>query len=377
MPTNKGVIYTLKTYSRTLVIQMKNSLFMAVDRNTLEVNNITVALGKGDIFDVIPDEQIADDGGYIGCCDRWASFVCKLGYVVVDAVNFDRGKIILYNGKVNEISAIKMFNHFRDHTHIIAKEEDNPFRLQGWSGAYDEKFNRLVFSKKNARDVRNNRFENIGISYSQEANGGQGGWVSFHSANANTLFHNRQGIFSVFNFNLQVNGVFKQNFNDLYGEYFTATSKEKSYIDFVFNRGGSTVMMLNNITWQLVSYLGSDKDSEFEHGLTSIMVYTNNQCSGEIALVATSNLIPSPNMVRYVEGIFQFDGFRDLAIDPNIRSVSDTGVLVTSNIATTKPWYDKGRFINTFFFVRATYDNVSNRNVNIEVLEVNVQKSNR
>jgi hypothetical protein len=156
MLNDRGEVVAVRGTNKQLFIQQKYSLFVATLKDKLNTDGSTTYLGEGDIFDRTPDEiKFNTNKGYIGCTNQFACIVCPDGYVVVDQI---KGKIFLIGEGFTELTKANVINWFEANwdTKGFYKEDrfgkhqrvDNPFNSIGHLVGYDEKYNRLLFTKK-------------------------------------------------------------------------------------------------------------------------------------------------------------------------------------------------------------------------------------
>jgi hypothetical protein len=153
MPKYHGEITDLQNQTGTLLIQHERSLYKTVSQNTLQGDELSITLGSGDIFRMSPSELVSTTEGYLGGVNPSASMICKLGYFFCD---ISQGKVFLVSDKIDEISNKGMRGWFQENLNFqLLKQfpEQNTNQANAVAGigfniAYDEKYNRILFSKK-------------------------------------------------------------------------------------------------------------------------------------------------------------------------------------------------------------------------------------
>ena len=381
MPKNRGEIWKLSSMDDILIIQHLYGLFVAKNRDILEVASGTeIALGRGDLFTSEPNEIIPDEGGYIGCKSHWAAFVCKVGYVVVDGSSENRGKIFVYDGKVNEISAVTnedgafmMRNFFRANTYMTG--DDNPFTVSGWAAAYDDKYNRLIFTKHllvaSTGNSRLTGFNNYTISFSIDRQR----WVAFHDYAPNILFYNRNGLYSVFNNVLGL--VYEHNIADRYGFYYNDEEDGDpipAYVDAAVVADYRIAKHFVAISWITVVENSAGKIL-FDPTVTQFMIYTDDMCSGLITLTKKTGLIPGGTKIANNEYTWCFHNFRDKTIARDTVTINDDGTINTANLNSAKTFFKSSKFVGKFAIVRLQTDNIAQYSVTIEDVNAILRKS--
>lgn len=146
---DKGEITKVLPYNNTLLIHQKNTLVLAQLKDRFSVETHEIYLGQGDVFDRSPQEIAPVNLGYTGNQSRFATTICKLGYVFIDRA---LGKVFSFNGSLNEISNKNISNFLRDNLNYDYSTDDedidNPFMQKGLLMVYDNRWDRLLISKR-------------------------------------------------------------------------------------------------------------------------------------------------------------------------------------------------------------------------------------
>jgi len=407
MPNDKGEIIAVRGTARKLFIQMRFSLFVASVKDKLQLLNTDAYLGQSDLFDRSPDELLGDDKGYVGSVSKFACIVIKGMYVTVNSVS---GKIFIVTDSVKEISAIGNENWFRNNWDIgldfyrLENEEkrriDNPYISVGHLVGYDKEYNRLLFTKKSYWVKDQIMLDNGTISFDGEffrINGGiidfnnteyivnksktisfrldTEDWLFEHDYFPNLIYHDTNNLYSIIN-NLETKEAENYRHNDKLNKGLFYGKKFPSYVDIIFNgstpeytevTSRNTVVeskMLHSINWVIDTIKPNGGNDQFS-GITGIMVYNNNQCSGII------NLKNYGELSRSLEGVWSANNFKDLVINPSDPILDDNGDVIESNLNQLKLWFEKSNFISKFIVVRLIIDNIDNNNVYIHKVNVN------
>jgi len=182
MPSDKGPIENIIGYGQSLFIRHRNSTYRAYVKDLLATLSTTTYLTKGDIFDREPEELIPIQEGYIGCQSRFSDIITKHGVVLVDR---ERGKIWLVGDGIKELTKEFVDEWFASNLNISTDEFvdypilydferyiiaetgvsinyknsalfgsalsnlDNPYKEKGIIVGFDDKNNRLLFTKHN------------------------------------------------------------------------------------------------------------------------------------------------------------------------------------------------------------------------------------
>lgn len=385
---NKGAIAQLDTDGKDLLIEHENALFVIKSLNELQINEGVVAsLGNTDIFDALPLEIIATDGGYVGCQSKFASFRCKFGNVIVDR---QQGKIFLYNNyQVDEISkyglrkwfgsnleyslddvnaeGVYLFDDstdvlFDDDTTVIYAtaeeilqeylEIDNPYNDLGLIASYDEKFERILFTK-------NNNAINSIYSWTLSYYPTYKIWVSFHSYIPNIMVYNRNGFYIFDNF--INNGMFKLSNSNTYGNFFDNDDIYETSILPCFAQPYKVDKHLLSVEWSTDIESESSKDL-YNITFRNATIVTRNQHSDIIPL---NNYTFNTGNIRNTNGTWKLNDFMNILNDQSLEILDNLAVdellirfLNTSQIVTN--WYDKSPIVNPYILVNLEYNNIGN-----------------
>lgn len=376
MNKSKGEIWSLASLNKQLIIQLKYSLYLAQIKDRLATDGSETFLGVSDIFDREPDEIVSTTFGYIGSQSQWASFVCKVGYVVVDR---EQGKVFIFNGqKTTEISEIGNRNFFKKNLNTV-NDIDNPFYINGndgggITGGYDDKNERLIFCKKDISDSE----LSLTMSYSVKDNV----WICVHDYHPNHIFSTRNKLFFVQNIIGSTNKgrILQHNIGNK-GSFYNTSSFfiYNTYIDVVFKYPQEASKIFDSINWksEIIGSLnvGYPAVNQKDKTITHIMVYNSTQCSGIIPINTKTGNWFNPNCTN-VQETWKFNDFKDLTKDKTKPFLDSKNQLISSNINNNKNWFDKSLFIDKFVVVRFIYDNVDNNDIYISDVAMALRETN-
>lgn len=419
MLNNRGEVIAVRGTNKQLFIQQKYSLFVATLKDKLNTGETETYLGEGDIFDRSPDEiKYNTDKGYIGCTNQFASLVVPDGYVVVDQL---KGNIFLIGSKFMEISKAGMTNWFQENWNTEGyftldrfgnkQPVDNPFVSIGHLIGYDEEFNRLLFTKKYYKflfDIVENGeytfdgefyykriegeedsstferldfndesyFENLSKTFSFNIDDNT--YVCEHDYFPNVYMFNTYGLFSINNDRTIVEEpslaipayvLYKHNVKTQQrGTYYKGSTYD-SYIDLIFNGRLDLSKQYQMVTWESV-VKALDGSRKYKDTIDKIMIYSDYQCSGEID-------ITEYNTSRNVEGVWQFNEFRDIVVDNTLPIIREDGRVDESNLNINKSFFEKSFFIGTFVVIRLIMTNSNTNDVFINLVNVKSRISKR
>ena len=165
LPKNKGELVDLVVKDGKLIAHTKDTMFVvASDEQRLETTDATtVNITSGNFLSNTPQEVVNVDAGYAGLFSKWGNLLTPYGYIFVDSA---RGKVFLFNDKLNDISAglssdfkdTLKFQFIEDLDYIRSKsglgDIDYPFESPsaqygiGYSMGFDKKLNRFILYKK-------------------------------------------------------------------------------------------------------------------------------------------------------------------------------------------------------------------------------------
>ena len=125
-----------------------------------------------------------------------------------------------------------------------------------------------------------------------------------------TIHSTRNGILKLVNLENSTNAALSNNKDK------NIPDNQKSFIDFIFNMGGSNPARLQNVAFNATySIESSVLNPANTYGVTSIALYTLNQCSGDIEL--------TPNNIKQLHGFYYFNDIYDKLLTQNIPFIID------------------------------------------------------
>lgn len=411
MPKNKGEVWKLESFDRSLIVSLKNALFLTSIVDKLATNSIEIYTGTGDIFDRLPTDIIPNKLGYVGNQCQFASIISKIGFLSIDK---EQGKVFtLSQGGIKEISNFGKRNYFIDKLELQNKNLDNPFMEQGFTALFDERMNRLIISKRDFsitgsiidfEDYVLSPLDTIvkyngcyyrikagavvkntdkSISYQLGGGGGAGDghlelmadtdsaitrkdltvsfdisdsyWIGKHIYNPNFMFSDRDDIYFLQNTTTQ-GKVFIGNQENKKAVYFD-TTKHESYVDLMLNN--DTPVMWESIKWE--SNVSNSSGQDYENKtVTKIFVYNKNQCTQVFTIKDNGQLKNRLNggNSRDNLGKWSFNDLRDYILNSDNVVVGSNDEILTANIKNNKRWFDLNRIVSSYIVIRFIYDNV-------------------
>ncbi len=152
LPRDRGSIWKLVSLNNLLHLHTEDSLFRTKGKETIQLSDGTESfVGSGDIFTQDPDELIQTKFGYGGTQSQWVSIVTKHGYFCMDYRN---RKVFLMKDQLYDIGKQGMESWFQDNIPFTLEQYgmpgsvDNPIIGVGFHATYDEKYDRLLLTKR-------------------------------------------------------------------------------------------------------------------------------------------------------------------------------------------------------------------------------------
>lgn len=398
MLNDRGEIIALRGSNKILYIQQRFSLFVASIKDRLSGQDSNIYLGEGDIFDRTPDEVMdASNRGYLGSTSQFACILYRDGYVTIDQV---KGKIYIISGTQGlEISRNGLIIWFENNSNTdskyynlnrlgIKQVVDNPYTQVGHIIGFSVTYNRLLWTKKDYRFKDENLeegdifnfdgeyyyindilklynddfwFEEVSTTMSFSLD--NKAWVCEHDYYPNCYAYTSRGIYAL----SKLSEVYKMNSKINKGTYFGNTFD--SYVDLIFNSRLDLSKLYQAIEWNSVCKTLSGA-TLYNKTIDKIVIYSDYQCSGEID-------ISEFNTSRNVEGVWNFNEFRDIVINSSLPLVGEEGELINTNLNNNKSFFEKSSFIGTFVVVRLIMSNITSDAIYMNYVNVKSRMSKR
>ncbi len=388
MPSNKGEIWALNSINKTLVINQKYSMFIAYLKDKLNTLGTDTYVGVGDIFDRQPEELLGINHGYIGCESQFGITVFPNGILIPDR---KQGKLFIYDGKqINEISNKDAKLYFKDNLNTDI-DIDNPYSLCGIVSTFDDKWNRLIISKKDITlddtltfrgdytplTVIYNNGDIVyynGVLYSIINNEGQmslellsndsytdtsftisfnlkrNTFTSFHDYKPNCLFYNRNNSFAIDN-----KKIYSFNNTSLKATYFNSVVYD-SFIDILFNTEPLNTKEIEMIEW-VTEVIKSNNVKLYDETINKLMVYNETQCTGLLD-VNTNNDWYDVSTGKTTYGTWYFNQIFDAVLNNKLPILDSNKLPISTNVnKNVKDFYENFEFISKFAILRLLYTN--------------------
>lgn len=360
MPRNRGEIINAETFQDILFIHQRYSLFKTRAKAELDTTIGKVTLGSQDIFALAPLEVISSDTGYLGNQNQHGSIMCKEGYLFTDV---EKGEIYLATGAdVKKISAEGFTNYYKDllTPNKAYLTQDNPFKAQGITIGYDERFERVLCTFQivitdPVTGVRTNK--SVTWSYSfLPLQGKVSGWISNHDYIPDFLFSTRNSLLSI-----KDNALWIHNNPLKRGKYYDQNlTIHPSFVVAVNNVEPEAAKLYQSIAFDTT--LKSPTDGSLSRNLTfdSAVIADSYQVSGNISIVAFSNM-SNPYNTRKIKNKWRFNNFRDLNNGASVVRFFDElyNDSFSSFINSNKSYIDKILFSDSYLLVKLVYNNTN------------------
>ena len=424
-PRTRGVITNLQSFSDKLLIHHEQSLFVTIGKESVATSSGQLVIGTGDIFRVTPSELRPSEFGFAGTQHKQSTVLTPNGYFFVDA---HQGKVFLYTGKLEEISARGMRDYFREalklNTTWFAGSNAQSY-YPGVIAEYDPEFNRVMLIIRNnawapilnadgtptanyftlatsgvsanfpnyldyytAGDVPGgvanvhwyDTTEILSFSFNNTA------WVSFHDLQVNAFVGTGVGLLAWETDPTAGTQLYK--LNDFTNGSITYTANTQAttvdpYIDIAFPAKES--VQWQSFSWytKAIEHVPNDANAghiDLTKTFVKAAVYNDYQCSGNQTFIKPGDIdIQTYQRVtlRHNGTQYQFNGFRDLVNNRSLRFIDDAQEFVTANINAATVWHDQRRFNSTHAILRLIAPTTTTNLLYLHDVDAKVRKSYR
>lgn len=348
IPRDKGFIANIEGIGEDLYINTEFTLLKTRGSEELATDSFKVVLGTGNIFDRPPIELINDKNGYSGCQHKHSCLVTSHGYFFVDE---DKQKIFLTTDKPYDITK-GLEDEFK---RLLDTTGDNPFDGTGYTVAWDDENERIVFSSLEG---------DFTYSYYPPLKS----WTSSHSYRPNFLIGDRNSLFAIKN-----NKIYKHNVEDRRGQYYDDTIHPFEIVA-IFNPDEHSHKTTNNITWttEFILNEAEQRDITFD----KVLLWNSYQSSGDIDITPFDNSQSyeynyDMANTRRIKRQWLLNKFRDKVANLNTKFMD--GVDVVEGLLTDdKPFNELKKFSDNFLAVKFSFSNkkISNLQGELRVLDL-------
>lgn len=307
LPANTGQIIDMDFKGNNLIIRTEYSCyFISPTPQQLQTNENTVFIGTGDFLSLEPQELNITPKGFGGQKHRCESIITERGIIWIDR---NRGKIFLLSDGMDELSRKGMFSWFYENL----REGDDFCVL-----AYDSENERLIITRRN----------NWTISYNFNTQG----WTGWHSYIPNNYVCSSTTFFSE-----DSQALWSHNNKELPCNFYG--TQYPFEIEFIGNNYNTFKPDSIHYYAKASNYVNDQWIDDFKTTFNKVLVYNDNQSSGEIELEYLDKHEESIFSNNYVK-----QSNRDYKISPVCDNATDAN-LFTTDISSVKNgqhgWADK------------------------------------
>lgn len=431
IPSNYGSINNLFVLNNSLYAHTRDIIWKIFsNEKQLKLDENTVYIGQGDLFNKDPLSVYASNVGYGGNILQFGTLDTETGYYFYDIY---AGKLHHFTDKLDDLSLRKLMNFFKNNSKFCLPldSKDNYANPEGIGimMTYDYYNNRLLISKKDYEFVNPNMYKGIYNENTAEANSiymhnnkfilttdtppdysfisvkdtdyfcdksftlsfsyNLDAWVSFHSFIPDYYLHTRNNFYT-----LKDKKVYKHNVQCNYHRYY-----DISYpyiIDFPVI--GKPDVISNKYTVLHWNSLGQICDEncnlvyQYEKTFNKLLLYNANQSTGILNLnytkgsyLRTEPLYPNINVDRN-EKFFSITNIRDyvdtydkpMFVSQCGKCNCDVNKIFNNDIINPNKYYKElQRMRDTFMIARFILDNTNDLKLTIDYLITTTTKSIR
>ena len=381
----KGVINDVFKIQNNLYIHTEEALFH-LPQNIQErvTGDIVSFIGTGDFFSIPPRKIVDHDKSSAGTLNKWSRVKTPYGVFFISLL--DR-TIYKFSGESLEpISNNGLFNWFRENIPFRGEADfsgniDNPSNPDGlgFISVYDSRKERVIFTKKDfTNPLGANENNSWTISYSLKDDS----FTSWHSYLPSFYFYVNNEFFS-WNQSIDRN-MYRHNVKGSYQLFYSTLYPH--IIEYVSNNNVLENKIFENIALHTEAKTYDSNNDQFRNirnrTFNRAILYNSRQCSGQLTLYDKDTGLAEQdylrNQVRNLanlnvpidnnEGIWTFNGFRDIVIDldePLFMANTDDlqadyfidKILNDNVIDETKDWTQQESFRDKYLVVRLIFDN--------------------
>ena len=396
IPSETGEISNIFIKNNKLFIQTTQSLWLQeVKPQQIQTDQATLYVGTGEFWGIPPNEVITTTHGYAGCQNRFGTIDTPFGYFYPSV---RERKVFLFNDKLSEISNQGLRNWFENNLEFeylkqypstaqfsqgIVDNPSNPVGI-GFIVAYDKRYRRIIFSKKDYKTLNPNLllvgnewylddklvyitdktlFENKSwtISYHPDSQG----WFSWHSYLPFFMFNTQNNYYSFSNDAPQVAWIHNQNnYQQFYQDTYPFIN------ELIFNKQTLSVNTFPTIQWYSIL---TNNNQEVQDTFDKAIIYNDFQSSGELTLVNQVNPFqtstnPQESLIKRTERKWALNSYRDYATNTPVftsdwASTQNDYYIdkVPTNINPFKNVFELEKFRDNYLACRFVYSKPNNK----------------
>lgn len=354
MPKNKGPITNLQGISnRDLLIHCQYTLYKTkTDVGIQASEGENVFLKSNDLFAIQPEEQVSATTSYAGTTNKLSCILTKMGYISVDD---KQGKVFLFTDRLEEISTNGLRQFFRDNMSVGS---DNPFNGNGYTIAYDEKYNRILLTKKQAS-----------TSYTVSYNPIKKCWVSYHDYVPDFMFNTLDN--NLYSFK---NNTLYQHGTGTYGTFYSGV-KYPMVLDVVYNPEPTLNKTFTSTSWLSESY-DSTNTLQYFDTVSHVTLRSLDHSTPRTATVLFDDIDNLyVNNIRNIKRTWHYNEIRDIVLSSGfIKDFYNDFNLDMTKLDTNMEWFDQRKFSDKFVICRLEYPNTLNNRFLIMETDIEYEK---
>lgn len=158
LPRDRGSLWKLIALNNLLFLHTEDSLFRTKGKQSMKLSDGSESfVGSGDIFTQDPDEVIQTKFGYGGTQSQWVSLVTKHGYFCLDYRN---RRVFMFKDNLYDIGKTGLESWFQDNIPYALEQYglpsgfDNPIAGVGFTSMYDERYDRVLLTKRDLKPTQ-------------------------------------------------------------------------------------------------------------------------------------------------------------------------------------------------------------------------------
>ena len=158
LPRDRGSLWKLISLNNLLFLHTEDSLFRTKGKQSMKLSDGSESfVGSGDIFTQDPDEVIQTKFGYGGTQSQWVSLVTKHGYFCLDYRN---RRVFMFKDNLYDIGKTGLESWFQDNIPYALEQYglpsgfDNPIAGIGFTSMYDERYDRIILTKRDRKPTQ-------------------------------------------------------------------------------------------------------------------------------------------------------------------------------------------------------------------------------
>tara|TARA_R100000951_G_scaffold94695_4_gene83530 strand:- start:23598 stop:28484 length:4887 start_codon:yes stop_codon:yes gene_type:complete len=158
LPRDRGSLWKLIALNNLLFLHTEDSLFRTKGKQSMKLSDGSESfVGSGDIFTQDPDEVIQTKFGYGGTQSQWVSLVTKHGYFCLDYRN---RRVFMFKDNLYDIGKTGLESWFQDNIPYALEQYglpsgfDNPIAGIGFTSMYDERYDRILLTKRDLKPTQ-------------------------------------------------------------------------------------------------------------------------------------------------------------------------------------------------------------------------------